>query len=62
MTVANGYIYAIGNAEEMTGGFNNTLYKVSGTWTPETVLVMASVSTGILPENGIYFRESTQKS
>ncbi len=28
MTVANGYIYAIGNAEEMTGGFNNTLYKV----------------------------------
>ena len=26
---ADGYIYAIGNAEELTGGYSNTLYKVS---------------------------------
>jgi len=26
---ADGYIYAIGNADELTGGYSNTLYKVS---------------------------------
>ncbi len=29
MTVSNGNIYAIGNAAEMTGGFDNTLYTIS---------------------------------
>lgn len=65
---ANGFIYAIGNADELTGGFANTLYKVS---TKDGSVVSAALSGtdaakvanpyGILanPDNGdIYIADS----
>ena len=68
MTSAGDYIYTIGNSKEMTGGYDNTLYKIPSSGSPVTAVSLSGTDAskvgnpyGILvnPRNGdIYIADA----